>query len=201
MSNTDVEPPGAENASSTTAGKVALEWWSRLTDKKSGDAGARARLRRSHSTGDALGERAALALARRLRNVRPTPSTGRALDLARVLVHVREHTPITPMRAVGWKAFPYDRAEAEGGGERPALSEARFRRLMKAEHDNDELVVAFIRLVHLLGESCNVARLAEDFLYWGDRCRERMAFEYYAAGSPTSDSPKVSAVTSSEDNE
>lgn len=201
MSNTDVAPSSAAKVSSTTAGKVALEWWSRLTDKKSGDAGARARLRRSRSTGDAFGERAALALARRLQSVKPKPSPDRALDLARVLVHVREHVSITPMRAVGWKTFPYDRTEAEGGGERPVLSETRFRRLMKAEHDNDELVVAFVRLVRLLDGNCNVARLAEDFLYWGDRSRERMAFEYYAAGSPVSDPSDTSTDTSSEDNE
>lgn len=201
MSNTDVAPLREMTGSSTTAGKVAFAWWSRLTDKKTGDAGARARLRRSHTPAEALGERTALSLVRQFEKVRPKPSTNRLLDLARVLVHVREHVPITPMRAAGWKTFPHDRADVGGLGERPLLSEVRFRRLMRAERDNDELVAAFIRLVRLLDGSCNVARLAEDFLYWGDRSREKMAFEYYAAGSPIPAWSEVSTDTPSEDNE
>lgn len=173
-----------------SAGAHAYEWWKRMRDPTSGDPGMLARLRRCRGTLDAMGIRAALILARKLgaahRDV-PDSRTRDAVDLARILAHVKEHDQNKPMRAAGWKHFAGNRKESEAGDDRPRLAEARFRRLLDTG-DGEEKVTAFIRLIALLGDAVNVEDLANDFLDWSnpekrDRVRERWAFQYYAAGS------------------
>jgi len=108
-----------------------------------------------------------------------------ALDLARVLAHIREDDPRQrPMQAAGWKSFPGDRRESDAGEGRPRLSEARFRRLLHSGR-GEERVSAFARLIALLGGTVNVAELANDFWHWNDRTKRRWAFDYYAAGIAT----------------
>lgn len=171
-------------AAPRSIGGRALAWWTTYCHLEHGDAGVRARLRRCRSAIDALAEPAAIDLARRLGAV----GAGRegqetvALDLARLLAHVGAHGPERPMRAAGWRTFAGDRRESDVGDDRPALSEVRFRRLLRAERGN-ELTTAFIRLVALVPDSVRVDALAADFWYWNDETRHRWAFDYYAAGS------------------
>lgn len=188
----------------STPGQRALQWWERLRDPSTGNPGALAELRRCRSTPEAVRLREALVLARRLggaSGASPDWRTRAALDLARVLAHVREHDPAQhPMRAAGWKHFAGSRRESDAGEDRPVLSEARFRRLLQVG-DGEEKVSAFSRLVALLGNRVRVDDLASDFLLWnhpdrGDSVREHWAFLYFAAGAaapapqagPTSDS-------------
>lgn len=170
-----------------------LDWWRRLSDSKRGDPGTLARLRRSRSTLEAMQVPDALELARRLGAL---PRDGRApdwklrgaLDLARVLAHVRQHDPAQhPMRAAGWKRFAGSRRESDAGEDRPRLSEARFRRLLLTGA-GEEKVAAFTRLIALLENTVKVDDLARDFVRWnhpdhGERVRERWAFLYYGAGT------------------
>lgn len=169
----------------------ALQWWRQIRDPKTGDPGAVARLRRSRSILDVLQVREAIVLARRLGMVSDGMRTAdwrvrAALDLSRVLAHIREHDPLQhPMRAAGWKRFAGGRKESDAGEDRPRLAEARFRRLIQTG-GGEEKVAAFTRLVAQLGGTVKVDDLARDFLHWnhpehGDRIRERWAFLYYAA--------------------
>lgn len=172
-------------------GRRALDWWRSYCGPERGDPAIRARLRRARSTLDALRIAAAADLARRLGAVpdaHPAPDykVRAALDLSRVLAHVKAHDPRHPMEAAGWKAFPGERKESEAGDIRPLLSGARFNRLLETG-DGEEKVLAFTRLVALLDGTVNVDRLARDFLDWnhptrGDRVRESWAFHYLAAG-------------------
>lgn len=184
------ETPSVTRAIPESPGARALAWWERLRDPKRGDPGTLAQLRRSRSTLEALGIRAAVSLARQLGGARadaPDWRTRAALDLARVLAHVKAHDRGQhPMRAAGWKRFAGNRKESDAGDDRPALSEARFRRLLQTG-DGEEKVAAYTRLVGLLGGNVKIDDLATDFLgwnhpEWGDRVRERWAFLYYAAG-------------------
>jgi CRISPR type I-E-associated protein CasB/Cse2 len=130
----------------------------------------------------------AVQLARRLGaltgNARPDDARiVRALDLARVLAHVKETDVAAPMRVAGWRSFPADQ-KSEAGDDRPKLAEPRFQRLLQAE-EGEERVTAFTRLIALLGGQANVTRIAEDFWYWNDRTKHRWAFEYYAAAVAT----------------
>lgn len=192
------------------AGGRALDWWRYYCDPATADPGVRAELRRCDSTVDASAVAAAVTLARRLGAFAEDAGDWRitsALNLARVLAHVREHVPVAPMRAAGWKSFAGDRKESEAGEDRPLLSEARFRRLLTTGAD-EEQVAAFTRLIAILDGKVNVAALASDFLDWnhpwrGERVRKAWAVDYFAArvpgtiGSPaatsTSDTPSLTA--------
>lgn len=180
----------ARGARPESRGDTALAWWRKHCHPQSGDPGTRARLRRARSSVEALRVVAAASLARQLGAVpkdSPAPDwrLRAAVDLARVLAHVQEHTAVHPMKAAGWKSFPRDRKESEAGEDRPVLSGARFRRLLETG-DGEEKVAAFTRLIALLGGTIDVARLAADFLNWnhptyGDRVREHWTFVYLAA--------------------
>lgn len=171
-------------------GARALAWWRRHIDpgNRNADPATRARLRRARSQLDVLRIEPAVSLARQLGAVPKTRGAPEwrmraALDLARVLAHVKEHDAQHPMRAAGWESFPSDNNQQDP----PRLSDARFKRLLETG-EGEEKVLAFTRLVALLGGTVNVAQLAADFLTWnhpeyGDRVRERWAFEYLAAGS------------------
>lgn len=194
----DTPPTTAEPSSAGAArparGARALAWWRKHCHPVSGDPGTRARLRRARSPLDLLRINPAVDLARQLGAVpasHPAPDwkVYAALDLARVLAHIKEHDPRQhPMEAAGWRSFPRDRKESDAGpGERPRLSEARIKRLLQTG-GAEEKVLAFTRLVALLDGRVNVDRLASDFLDWnhpdhGERVRERWAFHYLAAGS------------------
>lgn len=206
------DAPSPTRPSRATAGARALEWWRRLSDPAHGDPGPLARLRRSRSALEAMSVRAAVILAKRLgasHQAALDERTRDALDLARVLAHVKEHDPAQhPMRAAGWKRFAGNRKESEAGDDRPRLAEARFRRLLETG-DGEEKVAAFVRLVALLGGTVNVEHLANDFLAWshpeyGDRVRERWAFFYYAAGEaapsePAADDPSTTTTDAEDD--
>jgi CRISPR type I-E-associated protein CasB/Cse2 len=145
--------------------------------------------------------RAAVALARRLGATGPDAPDARmrdAIDLARVVAHVKEHREDRIMHAAGWKHFAGDRKEADAEKDRPKLSEARFRRLLETG-GGEERVISFVRLVRLLDHTINVRNLAEDFLALNhprkrDRVREQWAFDYYAAGLAA---PSATAIDSS----
>lgn len=162
----------AQAKAQANPGGTALRWWYDLTDPHRGNKSDVARLRRATSTVDALTVPAAMDLAVRLgRTHQPS-----VIDLARVLAQVDRHTKLNPYREIGWPSFPRMGAAAAGS---PKMSEAAFRRFLAAERADGELASAFIRLIRLAGGECNVARLAEDFLFWGDARRIRMSYDYY----------------------
>lgn len=187
-------------------GARALGWWRRHCDpaNSKADPAARARLRRARSHLDVLRIEPAVVLARLLgaaprTHAAPAWRVHAALDLARVLAHVKVHEDRHPMRAAGWESFPGENTKLPP----PVLSNARFARLLETG-EGEEKVQAFTRLVTLLGGTVNVAQLASDFLTWdhpefGDRVRERWAFEYLAAGSAAPPPPPVDDSTDTED--
>lgn len=202
--------PETAPAMPTGAGGHALDWWRYYCDpnRDGHDPGTRAQLRRCDSAVDAAAVPAAVALARRLGAFKGEEEDWRvtaALDLARVLAHVREHMPEPPMRAAGWKTFAGDRTESEAGDDRPRLSEARFRRLLTTG-PGEEQVAAFVRLIALLDGTANVAALGADFLDWshpwrGERVRKRWAEDYFAARTSrhTISSPLTTLPTAEDD--
>ena len=62
----------------------------------------------------------------------------------------------------------------------------RFKHLVSARGD-EEILIAFRRVVAMLGRTANVKDLARLILSWtddeaGDRARTRFAFDYHGAG-------------------
>jgi CRISPR type I-E-associated protein CasB/Cse2 len=158
----------------------ARGWWQRVCGD-GGNAEARARLRRTRDRVDAFLIPEALVLAKTLEPAGKGDDErfGTALDLARVLSHVRESADTHPMRQVGWRTMP----TGSSGDEKPRLGETRFRRLLLAT-DGEERVRAFIRLVHLLDGKANVGEFAEAFRWWDHpdgHVRRQWAFSYYNA--------------------
>lgn len=172
-------------AMTATIGERCREWWAEYCDPMSGDPAVRARLRRCRSVAEVLTVAPAIGLARRLGGVRIERNAldnrfERALGLARILVHVSSNAPEPIMRVAGYAHFPGDRDSGDDGN-RPLLSETRFKRLLLAP-PGEELLTMLIRLLAQVDGRANIARLAQDVWWWNDRTRERWAFEYYAAG-------------------
>ncbi|PHI95143.1 hypothetical protein BG621_08010 [Parasaccharibacter apium] len=65
----------------------------------------------------------------------------------------------------------------KGADEKPVMSHARFRKLMTAERD--EVASLLRRAVTLVGYECNVSRLVEDMMFWGDQTRTRWCLDYF----------------------
>lgn len=169
----------------TTIGELCKEWWAEYCDPKAVDPAVRARLRRCRSAAEALAIAPAIGLARRLGGDRVERDAldrrfERALGLARLLAHVSSDASEPVMRIAGYPRFPGER-ESGDDGNRPLLSEVRFKRLLLAP-PSEELLTTLIRLLAQVDGRANIARLAQDVWWWNDRTRERWAFEYYAAG-------------------
>jgi CRISPR system Cascade subunit CasB len=165
-------------------------WWESLQKREAkglkGDPGALARLRRGGLYEAALEEKTG-TLYRRLAKFGSVKSETEkqrrfalAALIAAVLAHVRDDDNKSVARAAG------------DDGETPAVVHPlRFRRLMATRGDEDCLV-AFRRLVALLGHRANVGDLALALFEWnvedaGDRRRTRWAFDYYGAGAAAPD--------------
>lgn len=180
----------SETSHGPSRGRAATAWWSQFCHPVKGDAAVRAQLRRCRSTSEVLGVPAGIVLLHRLGVLGGLgePSLDarvvRALGLARVLAHVKEDDDGAKLMAVlGWKKPPIGAESNVDVGERPRLSEVRFRRLLQVR-EGDEQTVAFIRLVRLAEGRVSVAALSQDYLVWHrDATKHRWAFDYYGATS------------------
>ncbi len=157
-------------------GEVALSWWRALQGRDEShprpDRASLARLRRCRQPLDVIDVAAYYGLLRR----HGVAASGREADrlavVAAVLAHVREHRGDKKVaRQIGPTA-----AEADDG----VMSEARFRRLLRVQGD-DELLRAMVRLVKMLKGEVNVADLADGILRWNESTRRRWAFAYFDA--------------------
>jgi len=163
-------------------GWKARLWWHGLQpnpDFPNGRNGAAlAKLRRAHSWVEAAAVPETITLFRKLEKQyeRELP---RVAVVAAVLAHVREENKNGSVAGSIGKA-PNDSET------RAVLSELRLGRLLSVSGD-DDILIAFRRLVALMGKTANVADLAEQILYWdhrewGDRHRVNFAFNYWQAG-------------------
>jgi len=163
--------------------EAARRWWRRLQPNPErnykGDTGALARLRRGGLQEAAL-EPATADLYRAIAGLlpeKPEKAFETASLIAAVLAHVRDHD--------GRESVA--RAAGAHGNDAARLSPLRFRKILAA-HGKPDGLVAFRRLVALLGRTANVGDLALSLAEWsldgpGDRRRTRWAFDYYDAGA------------------
>ena len=171
---------------STSGGsEAARNWWHRTCSMAKGSPEVRAKLRRCHGRVDAAMIPQALMLGKMLASNDHTDVNGErfgtALDLARVLAHVKVDDALMPMQAVGWKKFP----TGAGDEKRPTLSELRFKRLLQAT-DGEARVDAFIRLLAIMNGTANVAEITRAFRGWGHPdgyIQKQWAFAYYNAAN------------------
>jgi CRISPR system Cascade subunit CasB len=156
-------------------GPQAAAWWRELQPKdgqgerRSGDRGALARLRRCATVMEAASEPRTLALCRKLGV--GEAALDRVALIAAVLAHVREERfDLNVARQIG--------VQQDGTA---AMSDLRFRRLLQAD-TLDEQLIGFRRLVALAAGKLNVADLAVGLWYWGnEQERRRWIYAYHDA--------------------
>ena len=165
---------------------AAWKWWNNLQPRETksgvklpGDRAALARLRRCSSPLEAATEPATAQLFKALDLHRTDRNIARTAVLAAVLAHVREPMPSKRIaEAIG--------APAGGDATEALVKPNRFKHLVSARGD-EEILIAFRRVVAMLGRTANVKDLARLILSWtddeaGDRARTRFAFDYHGAG-------------------
>jgi CRISPR system Cascade subunit CasB len=164
----------------------ATEWWRELqpNDKRpnpisrAGNRAALARLRRCTAVAQAAAEPEALDLARRVGVSHGGHSRfAGALLTAIVLAHVRKDDPGFPVAR---------RLGADGADQRAPMSALRLSRLLSADTEEERLI-AFRRVVAVLGNTVNVSDLAHALFDWSEKTRIGWAFEYHSVPRPGSD--------------
>jgi CRISPR system Cascade subunit CasB len=164
--------------------QVARRWWATIQGEqdvashRGRDRAALARLRRAGTPVEALEEPAVFDLYKKLGFSRSDIDRRlpRVAVVAAVLAHIKGDA------APAETGFRRRFAETLGQGERPLMSELRFKRLLSATDDRD-LMTSFRRAVALAGgKNIDVGDLAASLLDWSDRRRMRWAFDYYGAG-------------------
>ncbi len=175
------------NSSLKDQADAAWKWWRSLQPmetedggKLPGDRATSARLRRCSSPLEAATEPATAKLFKALGLAKTDHNIARTAVLAAVLAHVRDEPK--PSKRI---------AEAIGAAAGVDANEAlvkpnRFKHLVSARGD-EEILIAFRRVVAMLGRTANVKDLARLILCWtddeaGDRARTRFAFDYHGAG-------------------
>lgn len=66
---------------------------------------------------------------------------------------------------------------SESSGDRPLVSELRFRSLLKIE-TADDLFVSLRRTLPLIDNKANIYQLANDVYFWGDKTKKEWAYSY-----------------------
>ena len=144
-------------------GQILINWWQGLAD----DTGGRAALRRAPDITAVVLLPAFQRLHRRLQTAGWPDSDWRNDRLAAaagLLAHVREQAP---------QKLPHAMSE----GDKPPLSELRFKRLLEAP-DVDTLFIGLRRALPLLQHRADVCALAADVVNWGDEVKKRWAYAY-----------------------
>ncbi|MBL3527542.1 MAG: type I-E CRISPR-associated protein Cse2/CasB [gamma proteobacterium endosymbiont of Lamellibrachia anaximandri] len=141
---------------------ILTTWWQSLEN----DRGTRATLRRCNGPTQVMLHPAYIRLCKRLEPFLNSDHNWE-LRLARV-VGLLSHCRHTTAR---------DLARAMAGDGKPVVSELRFRRLLQEKPD--DLYLAMIRILHMLGHTANLPDLISSVYYWGDSVRKRWAFAYF----------------------
>lgn len=155
-------------------GKILAGWWRealRPADDNSAARALRARLRRAEAL-DVLAQPQVHDLVAAAPWLRARPEA--LIRAVQVLALVQHNEPRSLARVLG-------------AGDPPAISRARFERLVRSEADG--LARALRRALSLTDGGCNVASLGRDVLNWdrdrGDDIRRDWYFDYFNAGRST----------------
>ncbi len=154
------------------AGQVLRDWWLGLKE----DRGGRAELRRARSPDDAALIPAAIALTTRLRGTAVEGHGGWAARIP-AIAGLAAHLDPNAEAAVLHDDTPLPERMACPKGDRPVVSELRFRRLLRLERD--ELYRPMIRVLALLDGRANLFELADALFWWGPRLKKDWAYAYF----------------------
>ncbi|TXH72828.1 MAG: type I-E CRISPR-associated protein Cse2/CasB [Thiothrix sp.] len=156
-------------------GKALTQWWKQLHGKEEFEGkpqtADRAELSRAQTLADVIllpsFQRSCMRFKPFFKAEDWDKSIERLAMILSLLARVRETTS---------EALPLQMA-SPSKGEKPVVSELRFRRLI--QRDRDELYGAMIRILQKLGRKANIHALANDTYYWGDKVKREWAFSYF----------------------
>lgn len=158
-------------------------WWHKTLrpgEDNSAARALRARLKRSDNALDVLAEKQVHDLVKDMPWLRQRPDA--LVRTVQVLAQVERNHPRSLARVLG-------------AGDPPAMSPARFERLIRS--DGADLSRALRRAVAMTDGAANVGALGRDVLNWdsdyGDEIRRNWYFDYFNAARPTADSPTEDA--------
>jgi len=172
------ENPKMASSTTPTFGKTALNWWSGHIGGDTPSAKAlSARLRRSTIPSQSLSERAVVGLVEAATKELGADSDAvhalhdpiRLHRVVSVLAHVRVHE----------KSALFALAGKARRGNNPPLSELRFKRVLSAT--GKDIPTAVRRVVQMTDGRANVASLATDILFHGEKVLQGWCFDYYQA--------------------
>lgn len=149
-------------------GKTLQGWWQGLED----DRASRAILRRCATLDDVVLSAAYQRFYRTMLAYNCWPEDARDWQrdklaaIAGLLAHV--NTDDTQRLSVKM---------SELAGDKPLLSELRFRDLLKIE-TTDDLFVSLRRALPLVGHQASIHQLARDVYWWGDETKKQWAYSY-----------------------
>jgi len=151
---------------SSPLGNALLRWWEGLD----GHREDRAQLRRAGSLTavtltPGFQRFYRFLLAYGLPEIRSDSQRDRLAAIAGVLAHIRQQDE---------RSFP---ASMAGEGDKPRVSELRFKRLLESPAIND-LLVGLRRTLPLVGHGADPSKLANDIWFWGDKVRKEWAYAY-----------------------
>ncbi len=158
------------------AGRILADWWRDLES----DRGARAELRRARSSDDAALIPATIDLITRLRATPVADHNGwlaRIPAIAGLAAHLDHHAADLVLSPPDRDALP--RLMASARGDRPRVSELRFRRLL--QYSRDDLYRPMIRVLAQLDHRAGLFDLADAVFWWGPHIQKIWAFAYFPA--------------------
>ncbi len=146
------------------AGEKLVKWWKTLEDHK----GDRAHLRRARSGDEVVFVPSFNHLHGSLMGYGALRKARLAM-IAGLASHVKRHQPR--------KSLAHQLAAS---GDKPGLSDLRFRRLLSIEDDDELLYQHLRRAIDLRRGEVNLLDLAQSVYWWNAETRKRWAYDYYA---------------------
>jgi len=156
-------------------GKALAEWWLKLKN----DTASRAELRRCDSVAKVVMTPAFQHLCQQLKPYFANDDNwqDRLAAIAGLASHLK-HDHVGSVLDSGEKRVEkLVEQMAQAAGDRPVVSELRFRRLLLRERN--DLYAPMIRILRMLRGNANLYGLAESIFYWGDNIKKRWAYAYF----------------------
>lgn len=148
-------------------GRQLYVWWQNLED----DRASRAMLRRCASLDEvALSEAYQRFYRQMLRVDWPVDAPMWQKDKLAAIVGLVAH-----LKNDSQQRLPLAMSELDG--DKPVVSELRFRDLLKA-NSTDDLFVGIRRLLPLIGYQTDIYQLARDVYWWSDDTKKQWAYSY-----------------------
>lgn len=160
-------------------GKALAELWQGLKD----DPGTRAELRRCDDVAEVMMTPVFNRFCCRVKGLFEGSQNGWEARLAMVvglLSHLKHEHASTVLNANKGleKSFAALFVIPMTEGDRPRVSELRFRRLL--QRDASDIYPAMIRMLRMLNGNANLYGLAESVYYWGEKVKKDWAFSYWS---------------------